>query len=543
MRILPLFVALTLFSSCNNRSSTQEALAVESVGLQESMLPDSAEALHLSGKALAQAYCNGCHALPDPGLLDKSTWKKNVLPQMGLRLGRSTGNLNPLLGKSTEEIYELLQAGIFPQEPYITEENWQKLEEYYVRNAPDKLAMPETAAVKTDLKDFTVVVPALNKGKSAVTTMVKFLPASNELWVGDLRNWVFRLNPQLQAVDSMVVDTPPVDILKAGGGYRVLTIGAIVPTDKGHGRLHQSPGAAAAKSVYMTPLLEGLRRPVNVVEADLDQDKLPDMIVCNYGYNLGSLVWYQNLGAGKYKPHMLKNLPGARKAEVKDLNGDGLPDVVAMFAQGTEAVRVFYNQGAGKFKEENLLQLPPVYGMSYFDLADFNQDSAVDIILTNGDNADYSQVLKPYHGIRIYLNDGKNRFTEKYFYPMPGATKALARDFDQDGDLDIAAISHFPDFAGAPENGFIYLQQTTAMSFKAATVAQAHLGRWFTMDAGDYDQDGDEDLILGSFTNALTPAPPALQKQWVKEGPSIVVLQNNQLHKQGREALLTSARE
>ena len=47
--------------------------------------------------------------------------------------------------------------------------------------------------------------------------------------------------------------------------------------------------------------------------------------------------------------------------------------------------------------------------------------------------------------MRIYLNDGKNSFTEKYFYPINGASKVVSEDFDKDGDLDFAVISIFPE--------------------------------------------------------------------------------------------------
>lgn len=57
-----------------------------------------------------------------------------------------------------------------------------------------------------------------------------------------------------------------------------------------------------------------------MVMADLDEDKLQDIIVCNYDNNIGQLIWYQNMGRGKYKPTILKDLPGARKAELVDLD-------------------------------------------------------------------------------------------------------------------------------------------------------------------------------------------------------------------------------
>jgi hypothetical protein len=160
---------------------------------------------------------------------------------------------------------------------------------------------------------------------------------------------------------------------------------------------------------------------------------------------------------------------------------------------------------------------------------DFNRDGYLDILLANGDNADYSFIVKPYHGIRIFLNNGKNVFREGFFFPMPGAWKALARDFDQDGDLDIAAISFYPDYNRSPDRGFVYLKQTGDLTFTASTFAQSQVGRWFTMESADYDRDGDEDIILGSFIHAVTPVPASLQKQWLNHGPGLVVLKNTEI--------------
>lgn len=128
--------------------------------------------------------------------------------------------------------------------------------------------------------------------------------------------------------------------------------------------------------------------------------------------------------------------------------------------------------------QQKLLQFPPVYGLSYFELTDLNNDGHTDLLLSNGDNADHSIVLKPYHGIRIFMNDGKNNFKKVFFYPMHGASKAMAHNFDQDGDLDIAAISFPPNFKNPTETGFVYLQQDSFLSFNAKTFPASNLGHW-----------------------------------------------------------------
>src|SRR6185369_5759076 len=102
--------------------------------------------------------------------------------------------------------------------------------------------------------------------------------------------------------------------------------------------------------------------------------------------------------------------------------------------------------------------------------------------------------MKPYHGVRIYLNDGHDRFQETFFYPLSGAYKVVARDFDGDGDLDLAAIAFYPDYASKVPVSFVYLENQGGGKFEASTMVEQNAGRWLVMDVGDVDGDGDEDL-------------------------------------------------
>ena len=524
-------VIAALFLGCTGSADHKEP-AGERVSLQEPVLADTVEALKLSGEALAKAYCQACHAYPAPELLGKRSWQQGVLPNMALRLGYNTTGESPYQNKTQQETMDLLQAGVYPDKPMISEEEWRKIEAFYLEHAPEKLASSPAGEKLAQLENFTVVIPALNKGRQPMTSLVKYLPDSKSLWVGNSRNWLFRLDEQLRVVDSTQLASAPVDLLADESGYKVLAIGTMNPSEKNDGQLFQISGSVT--KVKPRQLLEKLRRPVQLAAADFNKDKLQDIVVCHFGNNIGALVLYLNMGNGTYRPVALKELPGALKAEITDLNQDGLPDIVALFAQGTEAVKVFYNRGGAHFEERNLIQFPPIYGLSHFELADFNQDGFPDIVVSNGDNADYSPVIKPYHGVRVYLNDGKHNFKKAFFYAMPGAFKVVARDFDQDGDLDIAAISFFPDFERAPERSFVYLEQEDKLKFSPKTLPASQLGHWLTMDAGDVDGDGDEDIVLGSFTG--TPAPAVFQNTWLQKGPGVVVLQNQKQvrHKEPR---------
>jgi FG-GAP-like repeat len=234
------------------------------------------------------------------------------------------------------------------------------------------------------------------------------------------------------------------------------------------------------------------------------------------------LAWYEKSG----KIHPLNAIPGALQTFVRDLNGDKLPDIIALMAQGNEGVFSFINQGKGEFLEKQVLQFPSIYGSSSIDLIDFDGDGDEDILYVNGDNGDYSRITKPYHGIRIFLNNGKNEFQEKYFFQMNGATKAIAKDFDNDGDLDIAAIAFFADFSQKPQNSFVVLENKGKLNFIPKSSDLTAQGRWLTMEATDFDKDGDQDILLGSCVDVPLKAPQEIKTEWKKANSKLLFLEN-----------------
>jgi hypothetical protein len=121
------------------------------------------------------------------------------------------------------------------------------------------------------------------------------------------------------------------------------------------------------------------------------------------------------------------------------------------------------------------------------------------------------------------MNDKTNHFNQKFFFPINGCYKAIARDFDNDGDLDIATISFFADYAKQPEEGFVYLENQGDYQFQPFSTPETQAGHWLTIDAGDFNGDGRTDLILGNFS--MGTGTTKMGKDW-KLGPPFMILQN-----------------
>jgi hypothetical protein len=112
---------------------------------------------------------------------------------------------------------------------------------------------------------------------------------------------------------------------------------------------------------------------------------------------------------------------------------------------------------------------------------------------------------------------------QKYFFPINGCYKAIARDFDGDGNIDIAAISYFADYAMQPEEGFVFLKSTGNMHFTPYSLPATQAGRWITMDVADINNNKKPGLILANCS--VGPTINRSKTNW-KTGPTIVLLKN-----------------
>lgn len=469
------------------------------------------------GRQLATKYCTSCHMLPEPNLADKKSWKQSILPAMAKNLG-----LQQYMGQIFADQHSALSSA-----------EWQAIAKWYASNAPDSLIIPKPAvAPLRDWAGFSLVQPkTVNKQMTAMTTMVSVSPDDHQLYTADATNNLYKWTPDGKSTLVYAFDSPVTGVefvKRPEGNVGVFTtIGNMMPVDMSKGKI-QELNLSQSKPQPPVVITDSLPRPVQTITADFNKDGLTDYVVCGFGHDRGGIYYVHQLPNKKYKKELMLGLPGGTQLIKGDFNNDGWMDVMCLFAQNDEGIRMFVNNHKGGFDVKTILRFPPIYGSSSFQLVDFNHDGKLDILYTCGDNSDYSKVLKPYHGIYIFTNLGDWKFKQTYFYHMDGCTKAMAADFKGDGSLGIAAIGFFSDFKYHPEEGFTYLEQTKPNSYIAHQIPVEKYGRWISMDVNDVDGNGRPDIILGNFSigqrgllnqKGFTP-------QWDNFEP-IIILKNN----------------
>lgn len=486
------------------------ALLLSQAALRGEVRPDFAH-------SLATNICSQCHLFPDPQLLDRTTWRDQVQPLM-----------RKIMGVTALEKDPSTNAHILLQE-------WDAIwNRYYLPAAPEKpLPQDPRAPIVPDLALFKIEDPQYAP-RNCYATLVKIDEQAHQLYVGNaITKSVDVLDDHGQLLSSTPVDSTLVHLLKQPDGWIGTQIGMVPPSSLPLGRVTLF-GKDTTSFQRQRDLLTGLVRPVHTAVADLGENGRQDLVVCSFGYLEGKLSWYAPQGPTNYVEHNIMERPGSIISRVVDFNHDGKPDLVVLTAQAREGIFLYVNKGGGRFEEKPLVQQPPVWGYVYFEFDDFNGDGYPDLLTANGDLGDFACPPKKYHGIRIYLNDGHWNFQESYFYPLNGAFKCMAADFDGDGDLDIAAISFFPDYDKSPEESFVFLENQGGLKFKAHTFPESFRGRWMTMDVGDLDGDGDLDIVLGGAYKVPFKTPESFVERWKKDGPSVLILRNQLAQTKGR---------
>ena len=222
----------------------------------------------------------------------------------------------------------------------------------------------------------------------------------------------------------------------------------------------------------------------SVAWGDYDNDGDLDILLTGSGES----IIYRNNGNNTFTKQAQIKLEGVFEGSAAwgDYNNDGNMDILLTghLASGKTISKIYRNNGENAFVEQTSIVLSGVWCGS-IAWGDYDNDGDLDILLTGCTSISGSDLIS-----KIYQNNGNNTFTELTSISLIGVVRGSARwgDYDNDGDLDIL-------ITGSGSSTIVYRNDGDNTFTEQASISI--IGVEYSSAAwGDYDNDGDLDILL-----------------------------------------------
>jgi hypothetical protein len=254
--------------------------------------------------------------------------------------------------------------------------------------------------------------------------------------------------------------------------------------------LSSGPGAFAAPV-----LIADGDDPLYLATADLNGDKLPDVVSASYSDGSLSVFFNSAQSPGTFSTPLVLSSPGASQVAIADLNGDGLPDLVSADFN----VSLFLQTSPGAFASPISLYSG---GANWVAVGDLNGDGAPDVALT--DNVGVKVLLHTGAATATTFAAPVSVFTQTANANAVGANLIAIADVNGDGLNDLVITDPGPTGGAAPTVSVLLQDPANHGQFLAAVSYPIAPGSVPTsIVVTDVNGDNHPDIVIGG-SNAVT---------------------------------------
>jgi hypothetical protein len=246
-------------------------------------------------------------------------------------------------------------------------------------------------------------------------------------------------------------------------------------------------------------------QPNQVVIADVNGDGRPDLVLADLSQQGSVIVLLQdaaNPGTFGTTPIVLPTQLSTASAQVADLNGDGLPDIVATgydLSGNHGQVLIFFQNAAQPGTFLAPVTFPAGPQPQSVKVADMNGDGLPDLVVADfGPGGDGTGI----GGVSILLQDPAHpgSFLAPVSYATPGgAVDVAVGDLDGDGKPDVVVANLNPPPSGSVS---VLLQDPAHAGMLLAASSYEGFGEPIGVAIGDLNNDGHPDIAVADAQSA-----------------------------------------